>query len=69
MHQSDECACGCHGHQDLPHYGGGGCSSGQYRRRYYSKEETIKQLEEYVEQLQAEAKGVEEYIVGLKKAK
>jgi hypothetical protein len=69
MHQSDGCACRCHDHQDLQHHGSGCCSSGQYRRRFYSKEETIKQLQEYVEQLQAEAKGVEEYIVELKKAK
>jgi hypothetical protein len=69
MHQSDECLCGCHGHQDSQHHGGGCYSSGQHRRRFYSKEETIKQLQEYIEQLQAETKGVEEYIVELKKAK
>lgn len=36
-------------------------------RRYYTKEEIIQQLEEYLKQLQAEAKGVEERIAELKK--
>ena len=43
---------------------GGGTS-----RRFFTKEETIKQLEKYLEQLQSEAKGVEEHINHLKSAK
>jgi len=37
------------------------------RRRFFTKEEVIAQLEEYLKRLQAEAKGVEERIAELKK--
>ena len=37
------------------------------RRRFPTREETIGRLEEYLKQLQAEAKGVEERIAELKK--
>lgn len=71
MHHSGECGCGCHSQQGaaraFPHHGGGGCSSAHAYRRFYSNEETIKQLQDYLEQLRFEAKGVEEYINQLKK--
>lgn len=51
------CRCGCN-----QHYGGMG-----FHRRFVSHEEVINNLEEYLEQLQAEAKGVEEHIAKLKK--
>jgi hypothetical protein len=38
-----------------------------FQRRFVSREEIIPELEEYLKQLQAEAKGVEERIVELKK--
>lgn len=37
------------------------------RRQFPTREETIGRLEEYLKQLQAEAKGVEERIAALKK--
>jgi hypothetical protein len=71
MHNSGECGCGCHSQQGsakaFQHQGGDCCSSGHAHRRFYSKEETIKQFQDYLEQLQLEVKGVEEYINQLKK--
>ncbi len=48
---------------------GSGHGSHQFltRRRFPNREEIIGRLEEYLKQLQAEAKGVEERIAGLKK--
>jgi len=43
------------------------CTSGHLPRRFIAREEVIAQLEEYLENLQAEAKGVEERITELKK--
>ena len=37
------------------------------QRRFISKEEIVAKLQEYLNQLQAEAKGVEEHIDALKK--
>ena len=37
------------------------------QRRFISKEEVIAKLEEYLNQIQAEAKGVEERLAELKK--
>ena len=51
------------------HHGGGGCchSGGRFQgRHFYTKEEMITHLENYLEQLKAEAKGVEEHINKLK---
>ena len=53
------CDCGCH-----QHHGGMG-----FHRRFISQEEVINRMEEYLKQLQAEAKGVEERIAELKKEK
>ena len=45
-----------------------GCHAPGYPPRHYpTKEETISQLEEYLKNLQAEAKGVEERIAELRK--
>jgi hypothetical protein len=38
-----------------------------FHRRFVSRDEIISKLEEYLKQLQAEAKGVEERIAELKK--
>ena len=56
-HGHHGCSCGCH-----QHHGGMG-----FHRRFVSREEIISKLEEYLKQLQAEAKGVEERIAELKK--
>ena len=61
---------GHHGHDTESHHGRGGCcchSGGHFGRHYYSKEEMISRLENYLEQLRAEAKGVEEHLEQLKK--
>jgi len=54
--------CGCH-HGGGMHHGHGELM----QRRFISKEEVIAKLEEYLKQLQAEGKGVEERIAELKK--
>ncbi|MFH0768291.1 MAG: hypothetical protein V1932_01830 [Chloroflexota bacterium] len=56
-HGHHGCSCGCH-----QHHGGMG-----FHRRFVSREEIAARLEEYLKQLQAEAKGVEERISELKK--
>lgn len=49
------------------HHWGCCCAPDYLPRRFYTKEEAITQLEEYLRNLQAEAKGVEERIVKLRK--
>ena len=73
----EDCGCGGHGHHGM--YGGrhhhGGCRCGchqqhegmGFRRHFIPREEIIARLEEYLKQLQAEAKGVEERIAELRK--
>lgn len=65
MHHEIECGCGQHGHGERPgmDYGHGGFM----QRHFISKEEIMTKLQEYLNQLQAEAKGVEEHIGALKK--
>ena len=61
-HHSGSCSCGCH------HVGGRYHGHGVFSHRHFiSKEEIIAKLQEYLNQLQAEAKGVEEHIDALKK--
>jgi len=71
--------CGCGGHEHHGMYGGwyhhGGCRCGchqhhggmRFHRRFISREEIAAKLEEYLKQLHAEAKGVEERLAELKK--
>lgn len=67
MHCSHDMGHGCHSRQGHSHHSGGCChSSGMGHRRFMSREETIKHLEEYIEQLKSEQKGVEEYLEQLK---
>ena len=55
--------CGCH------HGGGVHHGHGEFmQRRFISKEEIVAKLQDYLKQLQAEAKGVGERIAELKKA-
>jgi len=49
------------------HHWGCCCASGHPFRRFPTREEVVTQLEEYLESLKAEVKGVEERIVELKK--
>jgi hypothetical protein len=79
----EECGCGGHEHYDHhgrdmnPEWRHAGCTCGchqrhegmGFHRRFISQDEVINQLEEYLKQLQAEAKGVEEKIAELKKGK
>jgi hypothetical protein len=59
-----------HGHGEMSHHQGGCCChSGHGNRHFYSQEEILKHLEEYLQQLKAEAKGVEEHINKLKASK
>ena len=71
MYHSSECGCSHHGHQGR---GGAGyhdrsccCHSGHGIRRFLTREEILTELEEYLENLKAEVKGVEERITELKK--
>lgn len=54
-HHSGGCRCGCHHHEGVG-----------FRRHFIPREEVIARLEEYLKQLQAESKGVEERITELK---
>jgi hypothetical protein len=49
-------------------WGEGGPGSGAFRRRFFSREERIAELEQYLKALQAEAKGVEEELARLRAA-
>ena len=71
MHHSSGYSCGHHAHHGFSGAScchGGGCHDGGHKpRHFFSKEEVINQLEEYLKELKAEAKGVEEHIEQLKK--
>lgn len=61
--------CGCHGHAGHPgkeHHGGCCHGQGHGGRRFFTREETIKHLEDYLAQLKAETTGVEEELARLK---
>jgi hypothetical protein len=47
-------------------WGEGGPAGGAFRRRFFSREERIAELEQYLSDLQAEAKGVEEELARLR---
>ncbi|MFC1920605.1 hypothetical protein ACFLYQ_02640 [Chloroflexota bacterium] len=65
-----------HGYGHSPGHGHGGgeqasgccCHSGHGFRRFPTREEQIAHMEEYLNNLKAEAKGVEEHLAELKKA-
>ena len=68
-HQGD---CGYEQHLHHASYPGchhthGCCGPGYARRTFLSREEITGELEEYLKQLRAEAKGVEERITDLRK--
>ena len=53
-HHGCDCGCGCGGHS-------------RFERTFWTRDEKIAQIEEYLKDLQAEAKAVEERIAALKK--
>jgi hypothetical protein len=64
-HPQGECGCGGHSRQ------GGGCGGGhrfRFHRWFSSGEEETAALEEYLKQLEAEAKGVRERLTQLRGA-
>lgn len=69
-HETD-CGCGHHTHHahwgEQHHHWGGCCMPGYGHRRFPTRNELISELEEYLKQLKAEMKGVEERIAELKK--
>ncbi|MCS5695329.1 hypothetical protein [Desulfofundulus thermocisternus] len=65
----------CYGHQGYGHgyvhghapgHRGCHCHGGHFQRHFYGKEEQLARLENYLKQLQAEVKAVEERIKELK---
>ena len=72
MHNTGGCGCGHHAHHAVGqagHHGGGCCCGHGYgMRRFPTREEVLAELDDYLKQLQAEVKGVEERIAELKKA-
>ena len=71
MCHTSECGCGHHGHHGHGRAGHlGSCchGPGQLMRRFPTRQEVLAELEEYLKQLQAEVKGVEEQIAEYRKA-
>jgi hypothetical protein len=67
-HQID-CGCEHHTYQVPPgRWHHGSCCTSGYGRQFPTREEIIAELEEYLKELEAEVKGVEEHIAELKKA-
>jgi hypothetical protein len=74
---SENCCCGRHAHhghhvmnRERQHHDGCNCGHPHgygFRRQFISKEEVVARLEDYLKELRAEAKGVEEHIEELKK--
>jgi len=65
------CGCGHSGHHMTQKHGrnvGGCCTPGHGVRRFFTREEIIAELEEYLTELRAEVKGAEERLAELKKA-
>jgi len=46
--------------------GEGCCETGEFQRRFPTKEEELQKLEDYRDQLKKELEGVEEHLKGLK---
>ena len=64
------CGCGHPGHHGMgeQRHHEGCCHHGFGLRRFPTREEMIAEMEEYLKQLQAETKGVEEHLAELKKS-
>ncbi len=76
MHDQTDCGCGGpghhmghgRGHHGQGHHSGCCCTHEHGLRRFYTRAEMIAGLEEYLADLRAEVKGVEERLAELKKA-
>jgi len=72
MYREEDCGCGGHGHHGMHgsrYYHGCSCGCGCFghgHRRFFSKEEIIARLEDYLKELHAEATGVQERIAELR---
>ncbi len=68
MCQQTSCDCPRHtpAHRGVQHHEGGCCSSG-HRRQFPTRDEIIRDMENYLQQIKAEAQGVEERIAELRK--
>jgi len=69
----DQIDCGCghsgdHMTQKPGHNVGGCCTPGHGVRRFFTREEIIAELEQYLAELRAEVKGAEERLAELRKA-
>ena len=64
--QSTDCGCGRH-HGGDHHSAQCGCGA-HFKRRFQTKEEKVKWLEQYLESLQKEAQAVQERLAELGKA-
>ena len=60
----ESCCCGGHDH----HHQSCSCIDGGFERQFYTRDEKIQMLEEYLADLKAEQKGVEEALEELHKA-
>jgi hypothetical protein len=75
-HKHDHCEHHRHHCEHHRHHGGASCghwgegmpAGGGFRRRFFSREERIAELEQYLKDLQAEARGVEEELARLRAA-
>ena len=71
MCNTGEFGCGHSGHHGpgrVGHHGGCCHGPGHLMRRFPTREEITAELEEYLKQLQAEVKGVEEHIAEFQKS-
>lgn len=66
-HPHEGCGCERHAHPPAAQHGCGCVHHGYLPRRFPSREELIQEMEEYLKQLQAEVKGVEERLAEMKK--
>jgi len=67
----EDCGCGHPSHHGIREHWhqeqGYCCHPGYGMRRFPTREEIVAEMEEYLKQLQAEIKGVEEHLAELKK--
>lgn len=69
-HHYSGCGCEQHAHMERRHHHHEGCSCSHHRhpiRHFPTREEIIQEMEDYLKQLQAEVKGVEEHLAEMKK--
>lgn len=65
-HGGHGCECSCHEGCECECHGGGYLSETHFERRFATRAERIAELEEYLKDLQTEAKAVEERIAEMK---